>query len=127
MTRTPGTGGGGSSASLRASSVGGGGATVPVAIGAEPIDLALGLPLPLDRGLPGGGGREDGAGDTLFSFSSWCAGDFRTLRSRGAEPGGDVDDATTDAGVVGLFAARRTGGGSTTVFCAVVARPLVIG
>lgn len=91
------------------------------------MDLALGLPLPLDLGLPGGGGREDGAGDTLFSFSSWCAGDFRTLRSSGAEPGGDVDDATTDAGVVGLFAARRTGGGSTTVFGAVVARPLVIG
>ena len=70
FTRTPGTGGGGSSASLRASSVGGGGATVPAAVGVEPIDLALGLPLPLDLGLPGGGGREEGAGDTLFSFSS---------------------------------------------------------
>lgn len=34
------------------------------------MDLALGLPLPLDLGLPGGGGREEGAGDTLFSFSS---------------------------------------------------------
>lgn len=100
---------------------------MPAAAGVEPIDLALGLPLPLDLGLPGGGGREEGAGDTLFSFSSWCAGDFLTLRSRGAEPDGDVDDATMDAGVVGLFAARRTGGDSTALFCAVVARPLVIG
>lgn len=70
FTRTLGTGGGGSSANLRASSVGGGGTTVAVTVGVEPIDLALGLPLPLDLGLPGGGGREEGAGDTLFSFSS---------------------------------------------------------
>lgn len=126
LTSTPGTGGGGNSASLRASSVGGGGATAAVWVG--PMDLVLGLPLPLDLGLPGGGGRDDGAGDILFSFSSWCTGDLRTLRSRGAEADGDVDAAaTTVAGVEGLFAALRTAGGSTTAFWAVEARPLVIG
>lgn len=123
MTSTPGTGGGGSSASLRASSVDGGCATAAAWTG--PMDLVLGLPLPLDLGLPGGGGR-DGAGDILFSFSSWCTGDLRTLRSRGAEADGDVDaDATT--GVEDLFAALRTAGGSTTAFWAVEVRPLVIG
>ena len=126
LTSTPGTGGGGSSASLRVSSVGGGAATAAVWFG--PMDLVLGLPLPLDLGLPGGGGRDDGAGDILFSFSSWCTGDLRTLRSRGAEADGDVDAAaTTDAGVEGLFAALRTAGGSTMAFWAVEARPLVIG
>lgn len=93
------------------------------------MDLVLGLPLPLDLGLLAGGGRDDGAGDILFSFSSWCTGDLRTLRSRGAKADGDVDAAvaaTTDAGVAGLFAALRTAGGSTTAF-GVVARPLVIG
>lgn len=124
MTSTPGTGGGGSSASLRASSVGGGGTTA--AVWAGPMDLVLGLPLPLDLGLPGGGGRDDGAGDILFSFSSWCTGDLRTLRSRGAEADGDVD-ATATTGVEGLFAALRTAGDSTTAFWAVEARPLVIG
>lgn len=124
MTSTPGTGGGGSSASLRASSVGGVGVTAAVWDG--PMDLVLGLPLPLDRGLPGGGGRDDGAGDILFSFSSWCTGDLRTLRSRGAEADGDVDAAAI-TGVEGLFAALRTAGGSTTAFWAVEARPLVIG
>jgi len=92
------------------------------------MDLVLGLPLPRDLGLPGGGGRDDGAGDILFSFSSWCTGDLRTLRSSGAEAEGDVDAAaTTEAGVDGLFAALRTAGGSTTAFCVVEARPLVIG
>jgi len=126
LTSTPGTGGGGSSASLRASSVDEGSATAAVWVG--PMDLVLGLPLPLDLGLPGGGGRDDGAGDILFSFSSWCTGDLRTLRSRGAEADGDVDAvATTDAGVEGLFAALKTAGGSTTAFWVVEARPLVIG
>lgn len=93
------------------------------------MDLVLGLPLPRDLGLPGGGGRDDGAGDILFSFSSWCTGDRRTLRSSGADAEGDVDAAvaTTDDGVDGLFAVLSTAGGSTTAFCVVEARPLVIG
>lgn len=105
--------------------MGGGGATAAAWVG--PMDLVLGLPLPLDLGLPGGG-RDDGAGDILFSFSSWCTGDLRMLRSRGAEADGDVDAAATiDAGVEGLFAALKTAGGSTTAFWAAEARPLVIG
>lgn len=48
----------------------GDGAIIPVVVGVGPMELVLGLPLLLDLGLPGGGGRDDGAGDILFSFSS---------------------------------------------------------
>lgn len=48
----------------------GDGVTTPAAVCVGPMELVLGLPLLLDLGLPSGGGRDDGAGDILFSFSS---------------------------------------------------------
>lgn len=90
--------------------------------------LDLGLLLPLDLGLPGGGGNDEGAGETLFSFSSWWIGERLTLRSSGAEAGaeGDVEVEPIEDGVDGLFAALSTEGASVTVFW-VVEMPLVIG
>lgn len=70
FTSTPGTGGGGKSVNLKGISVAGDGATALTAVGVGPMELVLGLPLLRDLGLPGGGGRDDGAGDILFSFSS---------------------------------------------------------
>ena len=69
LTRTLGTcGGGGNSASLSANSVGGVGGMRSTAW-AVGRDLVRGLALPRDRGLLGGGGSDDGSGETRFSFS----------------------------------------------------------
>lgn len=120
LTSTPGAGGGGSSASLRASSVG------ATEFGPLGNDLILGLPLPLERGLPGGGRL--GAGETTrFSFSSACTGDLRMLRSSGidAMEFGEVGAAGIDkeTGVAGLLANLRTCDESFVL----LVRPRVIG
>ena len=83
LTRTPGTAGGGSSASRKANSVGGVGAASLSGACAVGSDLVRGLALPLDRGLPGGGGSDDASGDIRFSFSWSCNADFSSQIKHG--------------------------------------------